>query len=132
MGAHSERSVPRPAGHVPRTCSVKVRAWYACKCNEQMGGASQNFTVVTKFLPRKLRIFANSSISRKFCAAKIWSYTVLLLVKIDAYSFCLSRVIVFVSLIITLCRNVTLNLKCYNYVKVHFVCFCCCCCCFMQ
>ena len=45
-------------------------------CNSKMGGASRNFAAVTKFLPQKLRLFANLSISRKCCAAKICSYTV--------------------------------------------------------
>ena len=38
--------------------------------------ASRNFGAITKFLTRKLKISQILSVSRNFCASKIWSYTV--------------------------------------------------------
>ena len=38
--------------------------------------ASRNFVAITKFLTRKLIISQILSVSRNFCASKIWSYTV--------------------------------------------------------
>ena len=38
--------------------------------------ASRNFALITKFLTRKLKILQILSVSRNFCASKIWSYTV--------------------------------------------------------
>ena len=40
--------------------------------------ASRNFAAITKFLTRKLIISQILSVSRNFCASKIWSYTVFL------------------------------------------------------
>jgi len=40
--------------------------------------ASRNFAAITKFLTRKLKISQILSVSRHFCALKIWSYTVYL------------------------------------------------------
>ena len=37
---------------------------------------SRNFAAITKFLTRKLIISQILSVSRNFCASKIWSYTV--------------------------------------------------------
>ena len=48
---------------------VQVRTRYTCA--RKWAGAHEIFAAITKFLPRKLRIFAKLSISQKVCAAKI-------------------------------------------------------------
>ena len=56
------RAVGTAVGVKVRTRYTRARKW---------AGAHEIFAAITKFLPRKLRIFVKSSISRKFCAAKI-------------------------------------------------------------
>ena len=59
--------------------------------------ASRNFAAITKFLTRKLKISQILSVSRNFCALKIWSYTVYI---ITQYVYTCSKLMAILNLAI--------------------------------